>query len=128
MSLHRFLLHRRFAKFPWTRLVLPALAATVAAAAWRRHRRAEPPMPRLPVRRNPVTPRAASAARSHRSRRLQAPAPEVVLPVSFWDAEVDEDDPAEVPSRGLSFVSEASQSAALLDPGELEESGFELRW
>jgi len=25
-------------------------------------------------------------------------------------------------------VSEASQSAALLDPGELEESGFELRW
>jgi hypothetical protein len=52
----------------------------------------------------------------------------VVLPVSFWDAEVDEDDPAEVPAEGLSLVSEASQSAALLDPDELEERGFVLRW
>jgi len=85
-------------------------------------------MPRLPVRRKPVTPRAASAARAQRARRLQAPAPEVVLPVSFWDAEVGENDPAEVPSGGLSCVSEASQSAALLDPSEFEESGFELRW
>jgi hypothetical protein len=52
----------------------------------------------------------------------------VALPLSFWDAPVDEDDPAEVPTAGLSFVSEASQSAAVLDPGELEESGAVLRW
>jgi hypothetical protein len=52
----------------------------------------------------------------------------VALPISFWDAELGEDDPAEIPSGGLSSVSEASQSAALLDPGELEERGFALRW
>jgi len=85
-------------------------------------------MPRLPVRRKPPTPRGATPSCASRLRRLQAPAPEVALPLSFWDAPVDEDDPAEVPTAGLSFVSEASQSAAVLDPGELEESGAVLRW
>lgn len=85
-------------------------------------------MPRLPMRRQPPTPRAASTSHARRLRHLQAPAPEVSLPLSFWDAEVAEDDPAEIPSAGLSFVSEASQTAAMLDPGEREESGFALHW
>jgi hypothetical protein len=55
-------------------------------------------------------------------------APEVVLPLSFWDADVDEDDPAEIPRAGLSFVGEASQSAAMLDPAEREELGIVLQW
>ncbi|MEO8177576.1 MAG: hypothetical protein ABI895_01975 [Deltaproteobacteria bacterium] len=112
----------------WTRIVLPALAVSLAAAAWLRRSDASHPMPRLPVRRKPPTPRGANPSRASRLRRLQAPAPEVALPLSFWDAEADEDDPAEIPTAGLSFVSEASQSAALLDPGELEESGSMLHW
>jgi len=84
-------------------------------------------LPRLPVRRQPIASQA-SVSRADRSRRLQAPAREVVLPVEFWDAEVDDDDPAEVPSEGLSFVSEASRLAAVLDPAEREETGFVLHW
>jgi hypothetical protein len=127
MSLQRFLPRRRSPGFSWTRIVLPALAVSLAAAAWLRRADASQPMPRLPVRRAPPTPRGANTSRAHRLRRLQ-PAPEVALPLSFWDAELDEDDPAEIPTAGLSFVSEASQSAALLDPGELEESGVVLYW
>jgi hypothetical protein len=107
---------------------LPAVAASIAAAAWVRRSRAESSLPRLPVRRKPPAVRAASNNTRSRHRQLQAPASEVVLPLSFWDAEVDEDDPAEIPSAGLSCVSEASQSAALLDPSEREETGSVLQW
>ena len=111
----------------WKRIVLPALAVSIAAAVWARRSRSERPLPRLPVRRQPIASQA-SVSRADRSRRLQAPAREVVLPVEFWDAEVDDDDPAEVPSEGLSFVSEASRLAAVLDPAEREETGFVLHW
>jgi hypothetical protein len=133
MSLHRFLLRHRspnlLRPLSWTSVVLPALAVSLAAAAWLRRPRSAPRMPRLPVRHTP-TPRGADGARvQQRLQRLQAPAPDVALPHSFWDAELDEeDDPAEIPTHGLSCVSEASQSAALFDPGEREETGVLLHW
>ena len=85
-------------------------------------------MPRLPVRRTP--PRPSIAPRS-RFARSSAPAPDVVVPDWFWDSgelEDEQDDPAEIPYSGLPLVSEASQSAAVLDPADREASSVVLHW
>jgi hypothetical protein len=56
----------------------------------------------------------------------------VVVPQWFWDTgelgDDEQDDPAEIPHSGLPFVSEASQSAALLDPADREASSVVLHW
>jgi len=128
MSLRRFSLRRPIAsgaRFGW---VLPAVALAIGALTWRRYFAPPPPMPRLPVRRTPPRPSRAERASLARSR---APAPQVVVPHAFWDVdELDEepDDPAEIPYRGLPLVSEASQSAALLDPADREASSVVLHW
>ncbi|HEU4579179.1 MAG TPA: hypothetical protein VFS67_13035 [Polyangiaceae bacterium] len=107
-------------------MVLPALALALAAVTWRRHSVPQP-MPRLPVRRK--SPRSSTSARADLAG---APAPDVVVPHWFWDAgEMDQDerdDPAEIPHSGLPLVSEASQSAAVLDPADHEASSAVLHW
>ena len=127
MTFRRLRNRRGAALSAWRSLLLPAVVLGLATM-WARSSRADLKMPRLPVRRTPPAPRQASTPRADRLRRLQAHAPEVVLPMAFWDAEEELDDPAEIPSDGLSFVSEASQSAARRDPAELEEEGLVLHW
>jgi hypothetical protein len=126
MSFRRFSL-RRSMSASGLGLVLPALALAIAAVAWRRHFAPQPPMPRLPVRRTPPRP-----SRSARADFVSAPAPEVVVPHWFWDAddrdEEERDDPAEIPHSGLPLVSEASQAAAALDPADREASSVVLNW
>jgi hypothetical protein len=108
------------------------VALAIGAFGLRRRFAALPPMPRLPVRQKPTAPSAvAHASLEHSS----TPAADVVVPEWFWDTselgEFDEDehdDPAEIPHSGLPLVSEASQSAALLDPAEREPSSVLLRW
>ena len=127
MSLRRFSPRRSIARAPGLGWVLPALALAIGALTWR-HFASPPPLPRLPVRRIPPRPSRAERASVARSR---APAPQVVVPHAFWDVdELDEeqDDPAEIPYRGLPLVSEASQSTALLDPADREASSVVLHW
>ena len=86
-------------------------------------------MPRLPVRRKPS--RFSESARPIRSAPSREPAPDVVVPRAFWDADdwdEERDDPAEIPYYDLPLVSEASQSAALLDPADREASSVVLHW
>jgi hypothetical protein len=99
MSLSRFSFRHASASLGWHALLLPALALGIVAVAWARRSPPELPMPRLPVRRKPQVPRSGVAPRANanRLRRLQTRAPEVVLPMAFWDAEEEVDDPAEIP-------------------------------
>jgi hypothetical protein len=91
-------------------------------------------MPRRPVRHSPQGPRPARASDVSRLQRLQARAPEVAPPLSFWAAEEPSaaeeqvDDPAEIPGHGPLLVSEASQSAAGGDAAEFAETGRVLHW
>jgi len=128
MSFRHFSLRRSIASAPGLALVLPAVALAVGAVVWRRRSAPPPPLPRLPVRK---PPRSSMAPRA-RFERSSAPAPHVVVPHSFWDAgELDDDeqdDPAEIPYSGLPLVSEASQSAAALDPADREASSVVLHW
>ena len=130
MSFRRFSLRRSIVGAPALRLVLPAVAFAIGAFAWRRFA-PQPPMPRLPIRKQPPP---HPAARAH-LKRSSAPAPDVVVPHSFWDAgelaeleEDEHDDPAEIPYSGLPLVSEASQSAARLDPADHEPSSAPFHW
>lgn len=129
MSFHRFSLRRSIASAPGLALVLPAVALAIGAFTWRRRAAPPPPMPRLPVRRK--RPRPSTAARAT-SVRSSAHAPQVVVPHGFWDADEleqdDPDDPAEIPYSGLPLVSQASQSAAVLDPADCEASSVVLHW
>jgi hypothetical protein len=129
MSFRRFSLRRSIAGAPGLGWVLPAVALAIGAFTWRRHFTPLPPMPRLPVRRKP--PRPSTTARADLARS-SAPAPQVVVPDWFWDVgaidEDEQDDPAEIPYPGLPLVSEASQSAALLDPADREASSVVLHW
>lgn len=105
------------------KLLWPALALGILAVALGRRSRAPAPMPRLPVRRKPRPPS------SSRLRRLSAPpTEELVPPGSFWDARVQEDDPAELPAPSSPLVSEASKAAAGVEPGAFYDAAVRLRW
>jgi hypothetical protein len=127
MSFRHFSLRRSLASAPVLALVVPGVALAIGAFVWRRRFAPLPSMPRLPVRKPP-----RSSAPPTSLERASARAWHVDIPQSFWDAgELDDDeqdDPAEIPARGLPLVSEASQSAALLDPADGEASSVVLNW
>lgn len=118
--LHRRKSHSLFSSA--SKLIWPVLVLGILAMALGRSSGAPAPMPRLPVRRKPVAPS------SSRLRRLSAPAPDVDPPGSFWDARVDEDDPAEIPVPSSPLVSEASRAAAGVAPGAFYDAALPLRW
>lgn len=105
-----------------SKLLWPAVALGILAVALQRRSRAPAPLPRLPVRRKPRAPS------SSRLRRLSAPPAEVELPGTFWDARVEEDNPAELPDHSSPLVSQASQSAAGVAPGAFYDAAVPLRW
>lgn len=132
MLFRHFSLRRTIARAPHLAWVLPAAALAIGAFRWHRRFAPLPPMPRLPVRQR--TPRPSPDALASLAGS-SPPAADVVVPHWFWDTgELEEpedeelDDPAEIPHSGLPLVSEASQSAALLDPAEREPSSVLLHW